>query len=186
MSPKRHNTDAYTDEMVWHTPAGEHLFDEDLQSTAKWVSDVAFEYSGYDETPAERRKRCSRPIINRISRNSTHCHCPRCRRTAKRTRTVQRRIHGLGDSERSLRIVLTFSQHYCEFCKRYFNANTSDIAPPGSRYTCAVKEFALALVLNEHESYRKASCLMQQFFRVYVPPGTICNWIEELNGVREG
>jgi hypothetical protein len=55
-------------------------------------------------------------IVQR-SRNRSRRPCPECERSCYRHRTMQRRLHDLGDlvSERPRDIHITYSQHYC--CK---------------------------------------------------------------------
>src|SRR5262245_27009017 len=60
--------------------------------------------------------------------------CPRCTHQAYRDKQFQRRLHDLGNLDvwcpRDL--VVTYSQHYCTKCRKYFNADLSDLAPPAN------------------------------------------------------
>jgi hypothetical protein len=81
-------------------------------------------------------------------------------------------------SERPRDIHLTYSQHYCCKCQRYFNADVSDLAPPGSHYTHRVLALAVRLVVEDGLPYRAASWHLWRDHRVFVPFSTIQNWVE--------
>ena len=40
-------------------------------------------------------------------------------------------------------LVVPYSQHYCTQCRKYFSADISDLAPPGSQYTHRVIDLAV-------------------------------------------
>src|SRR6266516_6696999 len=90
------------------------------------------------------------------SRNYSQRPCPACDRSCFRNRTVQRKLHDLGDlvSQRPRDIQLTYSQHYCCRCRCYFNADTSDLAIPKSHYTHRVVALAVQLVVEDGLPYR--------------------------------
>jgi hypothetical protein len=54
--------------------------------------------------------------------------------------------------------VVTYSQQYCTKCQQDFNADLSDLAPPGSQYTHRVINLAVRLVVEDGLPYRPASC----------------------------
>jgi hypothetical protein len=114
------------------------------------------------------------------SRNYLRRPCPQCGRSCYRNRTVERTLHDLGDlvSERPRDIHLTYSQHYCSKCHHYFNADTSDLAPPKSHYTHRVVALAVRLVVEDGLPYRAASWHLWRDHRVFVPYATIQNWVE--------
>lgn len=114
------------------------------------------------------------------SRNYARRPCPQCGRSCYRNRTVGRTLHDLGDvaGERPRELHLTCSQHYCCKCKRYFNADTSDVAPPKSHYTHRVITLAVRLVVEDGLPYRAASWHLWRDHRVFVPYATIQNWVE--------
>jgi len=114
------------------------------------------------------------------SRNYLRRPCPQCGRSCYRNRTVERTLHDLGDavSERPRDIHLTYSQHYCSQCRRYFNADTSDLAPSKSHYTHRVIALAVRLVVEDGLPYRAASWHLWRDHRVFVPYATIQNWVE--------
>jgi hypothetical protein len=120
------------------------------------------------------------PKLLRRSRNSKRRPCPRCGHRAYRDRQFQRTLHDLGDllSGRPCDIVLTYSQHYCSRCRKYFNADTTDLAPPGSHYTHRVIDLAVRLVVEDGLPYRAASWHLWRDHRVFIPYATIQNWVE--------
>jgi len=106
--------------------------------------------------------------------------CPQCGRSCYRHRTVERTLHDLGDLvlERPRDLQLRYSQHYCCKCKRYFNVDMSDLAPPKSHYTHRVGVMAVRLVVEDGLPYRAASWHLWRDHRVFVPFATIQNWVE--------
>lgn len=120
------------------------------------------------------------PKVVQQSRNYSRRPCPECGRSCYRKRTMQRTLHDLGDlvSDRPRDLHLTYSQHYCAKCKRYFNADMSDLAPPKSHYTHRVIRLALRLVVEDGLPYRTASWHLWRDHRVFVPYATIQNWVE--------
>jgi hypothetical protein len=75
-------------------------------------------------------------------------------------------------------LIVTYSQHYCTKCRMYFNADLSDLAPPGSHYTHRVIDLAVRLVVEDGVPYRPASWHLWRDHRVFVPFATIQNWVE--------
>jgi len=61
---------------------------------------------------------------------------------------------------------------------QYFNADLSDLAPPGSQYTHRVIDLAVRLVVEDGLPYRPASWHLWRDHRVFVPFATIQNWVE--------
>ena len=114
------------------------------------------------------------------SRNYRRRPCPNCGRSAYRLRTVRRKLHDLGDpiSGRPREIHLTYSQHRCPGCNTYFNADMDDVALPNSHYTHRVVHTAVRLVVEDGLPYRPASWHLWRDHRVFVPFGTIQNWVE--------
>ena len=114
------------------------------------------------------------------SRNRPRRRCPQCGHSCYRNRRVERTLHDLGDlvSGRPREIQLSYSQHFCCKCKRYFNADTSDVAPPKSHYTHRVIALAVRLVVEDGLPYRAASWHLWRDHRVFVPFATIQNWVE--------
>ena len=119
------------------------------------------------------------PEIVPSSRTYTRQGCPRCGHQAYRDKQFQRTLHDLGNLDlwcpRDL--VVTYSQPYCTKCRKYFNADLSDLAPPGSQYTHRVIELAVRLVVEDGLPYRPASWHLWRDHRVFVPFATIQNWV---------
>jgi hypothetical protein len=71
------------------------------------------------------------PEIVPYSRNDLRQPCPRCGHSAYRDKQSHRTLHDLGNLDlwcpRDL--IVTYSQHYCTKCHKYFNADLSDLAP---------------------------------------------------------
>lgn len=76
-----------------------------------------------------------KPRVVQQSRNFTHRPCPRCGKSCYRDRVFTRALHDVGDliSGRPREIALTYSQHYCCKCRKYFNADASALAPSKSQ-----------------------------------------------------
>ena len=118
--------------------------------------------------------------VSERSRNYRRRTCPECGRSAYRLRTVVRRLHELGDpvSGRPRDIQITYSQHHCQGCGGYFNADMEDLAPPKSHYTHRVIHTAVRLVVEDGLPYRSASWHLWRDHRVFVPFATVQNWVE--------
>jgi hypothetical protein len=114
------------------------------------------------------------------SRNYPHRDCPCCGKSCYRDKTFTRTLHDVGDpiSERPRDIVLTYSQHYCCQCRKYFNVDVSDLAPPKAHYTHRVITLAVRLVVEDGLPYQSASWNLWRDHRVFVPWATIQNWVE--------
>lgn len=98
-------------------------------------------------------------VILKEKRNFTHQPCPRCGKQAFRDRVFVRKLHDLGDlsSGRPHELHVTYSQHYCSVCRKYFNAALSDLAPPGGHYTHRGMALAVRVVVEDGLPYRSAS-----------------------------
>jgi hypothetical protein len=99
------------------------------------------------------------PQLIRIDRNFKQQACPRCGHLAYRDRVYTRRLHDLGDLDagRPRDLELTYSQHCCSRCHKYFNADTSDLAAPFSHYTHRVISLAVRTVVEDGLPYAPAS-----------------------------
>lgn len=115
-----------------------------------------------------------------IDRNFKQQACPRCGHLAYRDKVYTRRLHDLGDLDagRPRELLVTYSQHCCTPCGKYFNADMSDLAPPFSHYTHRVISLAVRSVVEDGLPYESASWRMWRDFRVFVPEATIQNWVE--------
>jgi hypothetical protein len=116
----------------------------------------------------------------RRSRNFKHRPCPRCEKRCFRSRTFTRVLHDVGDlvSGRPRDIHLTYSQHRCTKCRKYFNADMSDLALPKAHYTLRVVALAVRAVVEDGLPYQSASWRLWRDHRVFVPWATIQNWVE--------
>ena len=110
----------------------------------------------------------------------TRYACPRCEHPAYRDKQYQRTLPDLGtlDVWCPRDSVVTYSQHYCTKCRKYLNADLSDLAPPGSQYTHRVMDLAVRLVVEDGLPYRPASWHLWRDPRVVVPFATIQHWVE--------
>lgn len=121
-----------------------------------------------------------RPKILKEDRNKSHRPCPSCGQSARREHVYQRHLHDVGDlvSGRPVELHLTYSQHHCQRCNKYFMSDLSDVAPPGSHYTHRVIALAVRVVVEDGLAYRNASWQLWRDHRVFVPFATIQNWVE--------
>jgi hypothetical protein len=71
-----------------------------------------------------------------------------------------------------------YSRHFCSKCRKYFNADMTDLAHPGSHYTRRVVDTAVRLVVEDGLPYRAAEWALWRDHRVFVPFATIQNWVE--------
>jgi hypothetical protein len=113
-------------------------------------------------------------------RSRKKARCPRCGRKCYRDKLVTRTLHDLGDlaGNQPIDLVITGSQHYCSKCRKYFNVDLTDLADRGSHYTRRVVHLAVRLVVEDGLPYRAASWHLWRDHRVFVPWGTIQNWVE--------
>src|SRR5512144_1477243 len=100
---------------------------------------------------------------------------------AVRPELLPRPLHDLGKpmTGRPCELVLLYSQHYCTRCRKYFDADMTDLAPPGSPYTRGVIDVAVRLVVEDGLPYRAASWALWRDHRAFVPYATIQNWVED-------
>jgi hypothetical protein len=80
--------------------------------------------------------------------------------------------------DRPCDLRVAYSKHFCSSCAVHFNADLSDLAPPGSHYTHRVLDMAVRLVVEDGLPYRTASWHLWRDHRVFVPWATIQNWVE--------
>src|SRR3954468_24801180 len=121
-----------------------------------------------------------KPKVACQSRNYRRRPCPRCRHRSYRDGLARPPPHDLGNpfTGRPRDIVLIYSQHYCSKCRKYFNADMTDLADPGGHYTRRVIDAAVRLVIEDGLPYRSASWALWREHRVFVPYATIQNWVE--------
>ena len=118
--------------------------------------------------------------IKKRSRNYRRRPCPQCNHSAYRDKVYKRTLHDLGDlaSNRPVDIILSYSQHCCSRCGKYFNVDVSDLADPHALYTRRVVHLGVRLVVEDGLPYRSASWHLWRDHRVFVPWSTIQNWVE--------
>jgi len=121
-----------------------------------------------------------KPKIVQRSRDFPKRPCPRCGHSAYRHRRGKRILHDIGNlvSGRPHDLHLRYSVHRCSQCGKNFNADMSDLAPPGGHYTYRVIGLAVRLVVEDGLPYRTASWHLWRDHRVFVPFATIQNWVE--------
>jgi hypothetical protein len=121
-----------------------------------------------------------KPKITTESRVEGQRPCPQCGQPARREHLFTRRLHDIGDlvSGRPCELHLTYSQHYCKICDKYFSPDVTDVAPPGGHYTHRVMALAIRVVVEDGLAYRNASWQLWRDHRVFVPFATIQNWVE--------
>lgn len=120
------------------------------------------------------------PKVVPRSRNSKRLRCPVCGHMSYRDKVLTRTLHDLGDlaANRPRDLSVTYSQHCCSQCGKYFKADLSDLASPKSSYTHKVVALAVRLVVEDGLPYRSASWHLWRDHRVFVPFATIQNWVE--------
>jgi hypothetical protein len=120
------------------------------------------------------------PRVVRRSRNFKRRPCPRCAHGSYRDRVFERRLHDLGNLAQNhpVDLVIEYSQHCCSQCRKYFNADLTDLADPNSHYTRRVVHLAVRLVVEDGLPYRAASWHLWRDHRVFVPWATVQNWVE--------
>ena len=117
------------------------------------------------------------PEIVPASRTSTRQACPRCDYQTYRNKQDQQTLHDLKNLDlwcpRDL--VVTYSQHYCTKCRKYFSADLSDLAPPGSQYTQRVIDLAVRIVVENGVPYRPAGIVQQRHYGMKLMAYTLIN-----------
>jgi hypothetical protein len=117
------------------------------------------------------------PVREHRSRNDRMRPCPSGGRSAPRHRRGFRTGHavGRGRRDRPRRRTVTYSQHRGRPGGRFFRADRSDRAPPGSPSTHRVIRRAVRWVAEEGLPYRVASGHLGRDHRVFVPFATLPN-----------
>ncbi len=121
-----------------------------------------------------------KPKVIQRSRDFRRQLCPTCGHSSYRDRRARRVLHDWGDlrSGRPHDMHLTYSVHHCTKCRKYFNADMSDLALPGAHYTYRVVALAVRLVVEDGLPYQAASWHLWRDPRVFVPFATVQNWVE--------
>ena len=125
-----------------------------------------------------------KPKIKRQVRSHKKASCPYCGYRSYRDKVFTRTLHDLGDlaANRPVDLLVTYSQHCCSKCGKYFNVDLSDLADSGAQYTRRVVHLAVRLVVEDGLPYRPASWHLWRDHRVFVPWATIQNWVEATGG----
>jgi len=120
------------------------------------------------------------PIIELIDRDATHADCPECGKSAPRLRRMHKILHDLGDprSGHPRDLSVSYAQFHCGPCGCYFTSDLSDLCPSRGQYTLGVIDQAVRLVAEDNIPYRSATWNLWRDHRVFVPFGTIQNWVE--------
>jgi len=100
-----------------------------------------------------------KPMLVLEDRVQARCACPSCGTLAPRTHTRSRKLYDVGDlaSGRPRRVTVTYSQHRCERCGKYFSVDTCDMAEDKMLYTRRVMNLAILAVVEDRLPYREAS-----------------------------
>jgi hypothetical protein len=124
------------------------------------------------------------PQLVAYHRDHKQTACPRCGHLASRHKSGQRTLHDLGDlcTGHPVDLLVAYSSHYCDRCKKHFNIDLSDLAPPGAHYTHRVIDLAVRVVSEDGLPYRPASWHLWRDHRVFVPFATMQNWVEAGGG----
>ena len=120
----------------------------------------------------------SQPVA--YSRNQPQTPCPRCGHLAYRHKSGQRTLHDLGDWSPGcpVDLLVSYASHDCSQCRKHFNIDLSDVAPPGGHDTHRVIQMAVRLVVDDGVPYRPARWHLWRDHRVFVPFATLHNWTE--------
>ena len=121
-----------------------------------------------------------RPKVVKENRVRETQPCPKCGQPAPRDKTVSRTLYDVGDLGlgRPRTLQITYSQHYCTRCRKYFNVDLSDLAAPKCLYTRRVQDLGVRLAVEDGLPYRSASWHLWRDHRVFVPFATLQNWVE--------
>jgi hypothetical protein len=143
-----------------------------MAGPGEYVPDITEGITSVEDLPKAKIKRRSRKRKKQL--------CPYCGYMAYRDKVFVRNLHDLGDlaNNRPVDLQVAYSQHCCSKCKKYFNADLTDLADPGCHYTRQVVHLAVRLVVEDGLPYRPASWHLWRDHRVFVPWATIQNWVE--------
>ena len=113
-----------------------------------------------------------KPNVSLRSRNYRRRPCPRCQHSSYRDSRGRRTLHDLGDplTGRPRDLVVLYSRHFCSKCRRYFNADMTDLADPGSHCTRRVIDAAVRLVVEDGLPYRRAGWALWRDHRAFDHP----------------
>ena len=138
----------------------------------EYVPDKSLEWKSAADVP-DPETRVERRVFD-------HLPCPQCGCPTPRLRTVSRPLHDLGNvsSGKPCDVHFEYSQHRCKPCNHYFHAEFPEWVPEKLHYTRPVVDTAVRLVVEDGIPYESACWHMWRDHRVFVPAGTIQNWVE--------
>lgn len=114
--------------------------------------------------------------IRRLHLSSRELSCPYCGTKSKRHSTGERTFRDVGKTT-FVHLVVIYSKHYCKQCERYFSQPMDNLGPPRSRFTHAVIDKAVDLVLSHGMTLDNASLQMLLKHHVRVPATTLHDWL---------
>lgn len=126
--------------------------------------------------------------VRAVKRIHKKAACPTCGATCRKDSTSQRRLRDIGLNHPVV-LEVTQSVHYCKTCRTSFKLPMDDLAEPGSHYTRAVKDKALASVFVDGLPIHVVVARMFRDFHVVVAPSTLYSWMGKLgekSGVGRG
>lgn len=117
----------------------------------------------------------------RIMASTKFDNCPRCGQLSKRHSVGRRKLREIGIRGPTV-LLVTYSKHYCEHCRKHFSKDLSYLAPPSGRFTHRVRKTAVELYKRgKNMTFEKVSIAMRARYYVYCPPTSIHEWwVEEL------
>ena len=104
--------------------------------------------------------------------------CPTCGTACKRHSNGRRRLREIGVTGPTV-VEVTYSKHYCEWCRKHFSIGMDHLAPAYSRFTHRVRRTAVELVVSQALTLDKATQRMRQKYFVHIPLTTLHDWIKE-------
>ncbi len=143
-----------------------------MYGPSRYVPDPTEGITNVNDLPA--------PKLVAYDRDHQQTPCPRCGHLASRHTSGQRTLHDLGDvsTGHPLALVVAYSSHDGPNCRKHCNIDLTDVAPPGAHYTHRVIDLAVRVVVEDGLPYRPASWHLWRDHRVFVPFGTMQNWVE--------
>lgn len=116
--------------------------------------------------------------IRRMTISRREAHCPHCGMPGRRHAVGMRRLREIGITGPVV-LVVTYSKHYCEVCRKHFSVDMNHLAPAHGRFTNRVRGRALDLLLRRRLTLCAASCRMRRDHYVHVPTTTMHEWVME-------
>lgn len=114
----------------------------------------------------------------RINMSRKSARCPVCGGANARHSIGRRRIHEVGVHCPAV-LVVTYSKHYCEQCRKRFSLPMEHLAPARSRFTNRVRRLAVDLILALGYTYDRAELRMRNKYHVRTPISTMHDWVAE-------